>query len=142
MLEASLHPKADKLLVLKLDVGDHQRQVVAGIRSCYAPETLVGRKIVVVANLKPAKLRGEESQGMLLAASEGETISVLAPDAPVGAHAKVGTLEAASAKEIAIQDFAAFTIEARGGKVFFNGEPLLVGDAQVATDQPVTGKVK
>ena len=140
--EASLHPKADKLLVLKLDVGDHQRQVVAGIRSCYAPETLVGRKIVVVANLKPAKLRGEESQGMLLAASEGETISVLAPDAPVGTHAKVGTLEAASAKEIAIQDFAAFTIEARGGKVFFNGEPLLVGDAQVATDQPVTGKVK
>ena len=142
VLEAAFHPKADKLLVLKLDVGDHQRQVVAGIRSCYAPEELVGRKIVVVANLKPAKLRGEESQGMLLAASEGEIISVLAPDAPLGTHAKVGTLEAASPKEIAIQDFVAFTIEAREGKVFFNGEPLLVGDAQVSTDKPVTGKVK
>jgi len=142
VLEAEFHPKADKLLVLKLDVGDHQRQVVAGIRACYSPEQLVGRKIVVVANLKPATLRGVESQGMLLAASEGEVISALAPEAEVGSRLRVGSVETAATKEIGIQDFAAFTIEAREGKVFFNGEPLLAGEAQVTTDRPVTGKVK
>ena len=142
ILEAGFHPKADKLLVLKLEVGDHQRQIVAGIRACYAPEELVGRKIVVVANLKPATLRGVESQGMLLAASEGEVISALAPEAEVGSRLRVGNVETAATKEIGIQDFAAFTIEAREGKVFFNGEPLLAGDAQVTTDRPVTGKVK
>jgi methionyl-tRNA synthetase len=59
---------ADKLLKLQLDLGGEKRQIVAGIAKAYAPEQLVGKKIVVVANLKPAKLRGVESQGMLLAA--------------------------------------------------------------------------
>jgi methionyl-tRNA synthetase len=142
VLEAGIHPKADKLLILKLDVGDHQRQIVAGLRACYAPEDLVGRKIVVVANLKPATLRGVESQGMLLAAGEGEVVSVLAPEAEPGTRLSVGSVETAAAKEIGIQDFAAFAIEAREGKVFFNGEPLLAAGIQVATDRPVTGKVK
>jgi methionyl-tRNA synthetase len=64
-------PGADKLLKLVVDLGTEQRQIVAGIALAYAPEELVGRKIVVVANLKPAKLRGIESQGMLLAADAG-----------------------------------------------------------------------
>ena len=59
---------ADKLLKLQLDLGGEKRQIVAGIAKAYGPEQLVGKKIVVVANLKPAKLRGVESQGMLLAA--------------------------------------------------------------------------
>jgi len=59
---------ADKLLKLQLDLGTERRQIVAGIAKAYAPEALVGKSIVVVANLKPAKLRGVESQGMLLAA--------------------------------------------------------------------------
>jgi len=62
---------ADKLLKLQLDLGTEQRQIVAGIAKAYAPEDLVGKSIVVVANLKPAKLRGVESQGMLLAADAG-----------------------------------------------------------------------
>jgi methionyl-tRNA synthetase len=66
---------ADKLLKLQLDLGTEKRQIVAGIAKAYAPEQLVGKKIVVVANLKPAKLRGVESQGMLLAADlEGRPI--------------------------------------------------------------------
>jgi len=64
-------PGADKLLKLQLDLGTEQRQIVAGIAKAYAPEDLVGKSIVVVANLKPAKLRGVESQGMLLAADAG-----------------------------------------------------------------------
>ena len=67
---AEPHPNADRLLVLRVDLGGEQRQIVAGIRAHYAPETLVGRQVVVVANLEPAMLRGVESQGMLLAASE------------------------------------------------------------------------
>ena len=60
-------PKADKLLKLQLDMGYEQRQVVSGIAEHYEPEALVGQKVIVVANLKPVKLRGELSQGMILA---------------------------------------------------------------------------
>jgi len=62
--------KADKLLKLTVKLGDETRTVVSGIRKWYEPEALVGRKVVLVANLKPAKLRGIESQGMILAAED------------------------------------------------------------------------
>jgi methionyl-tRNA synthetase len=86
-------PKADKLLLLIVDIGEERpRQILAGIAQYYAPEQLVGRKIVVVANLKPRKLRGYESQGMLLAASVGEegkpVIATFAEDVPNGARLK------------------------------------------------------
>ena len=68
VVEASEIEGADRLLKLRISLGTEERQLVAGIKSAYAPEDLVGRNIVVVANLKPAKLRGVESQGMLLAA--------------------------------------------------------------------------
>ena len=69
ILEAKKHPKADKLLVFKVDVGTDVRQIVSGIAAHYDPQTLVGKKVVVVKNLAPVKLRGELSQGMLLCAS-------------------------------------------------------------------------
>jgi methionyl-tRNA synthetase len=62
-------PKSDKLLRLEVDIGTEVRQVLAGIAEAYAPETLVGRKVVIVANLAPRKLRGYESNGMIVAAS-------------------------------------------------------------------------
>jgi methionyl-tRNA synthetase len=86
---AELHPNADRLLVLKIDVGGEERQIVAGIRASYEPAALVGKQIVVVANLEPAKLRGLESQGMLLAARDGDRVVVLTPDAPVASGSKV-----------------------------------------------------
>ena len=91
VLEARPHPNADKLLLLQIDVGDEQKQIVAGIRQHYTPEQLVGRRIVVVNNLAPAMLRGETSHGMLLAATSGEQVVLLAPDDPecvVGAKVK------------------------------------------------------
>ena len=66
---AEPHPNADRLVVLKVDLGSEQRQIVAGIKKHYDPATLVGTQVVVVANLQPAKLMGIESQGMVLAAS-------------------------------------------------------------------------
>jgi methionyl-tRNA synthetase len=84
-------PKADKLLRLEIDIGTEVRQVVAGIAEAYAPETLIGRKVVIVANLAPRKLRGLESNGMIVAASLEGGRPVLASfleDVPVGARLK------------------------------------------------------
>lgn len=84
-------PKADKLLRLEIDIGTEVRQVLAGIADAYAPETLVGRKVVIVANLAPRKLRGLESNGMIVAASLEGGKPVLASfleDVPVGARLK------------------------------------------------------
>jgi methionyl-tRNA synthetase len=84
-------PKADKLLRLEIDIGSEVRQVLAGIAEAYAPETLVGRKVVIVANLAPRKLRGMESNGMIVAASLEGGKPVLAgflEDVPVGARLK------------------------------------------------------
>jgi methionyl-tRNA synthetase len=73
VLTAERIPKSDKLLRFTIDVGEEQpRQVLAGIAEYYEPETMIGRKVIVVANLKPRKLRGFESQGMVVAASVGE----------------------------------------------------------------------
>ena len=84
-------PKADKLLRLEIDIGTEVRQVLAGIAKAYAPETLIGRKVVIVANLAPRKLRGMESNGMIVAASLEDGKPVLAgflEDVPVGARLK------------------------------------------------------
>ena len=86
---AEPHPNADKLIVLQIDLGTEERQILAGIRNHYTAEELIGRQIVVVANLEPAKLRGLESQGMLLAASDEGRVIILTPDKPVPAGAKV-----------------------------------------------------
>ncbi len=64
-------PNADRLLRLEVDLGSERRQLVAGIAQSYEPETLVGKRVIVVSNLKPARIRGVESQGMLLAADLG-----------------------------------------------------------------------
>ncbi|WP_169976759.1 methionine--tRNA ligase subunit beta [Tautonia rosea] len=82
VLEARPHPNADKLLLLQVDLGDEQKQIVAGIKQHYSPEDLVGRLIVVVNNLEPAMLRGEASNGMLLAASSGDKVVLLTPADP------------------------------------------------------------
>ena len=82
---------ADKLLRLEVDIGSEVRQVVAGIAEAYAPETLVGRKVVIVANLAPRKLRGLESNGMIVAASAEGGKPVLCSfleDVPVGTRLK------------------------------------------------------
>jgi methionyl-tRNA synthetase len=89
VLEAGKIEGADKLLKLQIDLGGEKRQLVAGIALHYAPEELVGKTIVVVANLKPAKLRGVESEGMLLAASTGDTLKLVTVDGEIGPGASV-----------------------------------------------------
>jgi len=91
ILVAERVPKADKLLRLEVDLGYEKRQILAGIAQYYEPEKLVGRKIVIVANLAPRKMRGLESNGMLLAASLEDGAPVLAgflEEVPLGARLK------------------------------------------------------
>jgi methionyl-tRNA synthetase len=91
VLVAERIPKADKLLRLEVDLGYEKRQILAGIAQHYEPEKLIGRKIVIVANLAPRKMRGLESNGMLLAASLPDGAPVLAgflEEVPIGARLK------------------------------------------------------
>lgn len=90
VIEAEAVKKADKLLKLQLDLGYEKRQVVSGIAKFYKPEDLVGRKVICVTNLKPVKLRGELSEGMILAGSEdGElSLATIAESLPIGARVK------------------------------------------------------
>jgi methionyl-tRNA synthetase len=90
VLTAERVPKSEKLLKLQVDLGDEQRQIVAGIGKRYEPEPLIGKTIVIVANLKPAKLMGIESQGMVLAAGDQEVrgLVTLMDDAEPGTKVK------------------------------------------------------
>jgi methionyl-tRNA synthetase len=92
VIEAGDHPNADKLIVLKVDLGDQQRQIIAGLKGYYTPEELMGKEITVVTNLAPRMMRGLESQGMLLAASSADRskVVVLTPDAEIEPGASVG----------------------------------------------------
>lgn len=92
VLECKPHANADKLLVLQVELaGGERRQICAGIRAHYQPEQLVGKQVVIVANLEPRKLRGEVSQGMILAASDPATskVIVVSPSENVAPGSKV-----------------------------------------------------
>ncbi len=77
IVSAEKHPKADRLLVEQIDLGDETRQIVSGIAAAYKPEEVVGKKVIVVTNLKPVKLRGVESQGMILCASNEQDLDIV-----------------------------------------------------------------
>ena len=89
VLECERVPKADKLLKLQLSLGEERRQVVSGIAKYYEPEQLIGQKVILVANLKPVKLRGVESHGMILAASAGDDLVLATVSGPIPNGAQV-----------------------------------------------------
>lgn len=89
VIEAEQVKKADKLLKLRLDLGDHKRQVISGIAPYYKPEELIGKKVICVVNLKPVKLRGELSEGMILAGEKDGVLSLASVDENLPNGAKV-----------------------------------------------------
>lgn len=91
VLDCQPHPNADKLLVLQVDLGTEKRQICAGLRQFIAPESLIGKQIVVVANLAPRTMRGQVSQGMLLAATDPTTNQVItiSPSSPAAPGSRV-----------------------------------------------------
>ncbi len=131
------HPNADRLLVLDIDLGDEQRQIVAGIRTHYAPEELTGRHIVVVANLEPARLRGEVSEGMLLASQKGDQLGLLlAEGAPPGTRLQCETEPAAS---VSYKEFMSHELTSTPEGVTLNGAPVV--GAQLSMDRGVYGRL-
>lgn len=89
ILEVKDHPDADRLFVLKIKIGSEERQLVAGIKGHYSKEELVGKKIIVIVNLEPAVLRGVKSEGMLLAASEGDKVVLVTVDKDIESGSKL-----------------------------------------------------
>jgi len=134
------HPNADKLYVLQVDLGGERRQIVAGIRADYTADELRGRKIALLVNLQPAKLRGIQSNGMLLAGEDEHHVGLVLPpdDATVGTQ----ILGLRGAPGLSFSEFESYRLRVaeRGGVVFLgrDGEvriPLTVGDAQVKVDK-------
>ncbi len=100
--EVQEHPNADKLYITRVDLGDEQRTLVAGLKPYYEKEEMEGKKIVVVTNLEPAKLRGVKSEGMMLAAQDDDIVSLLQPEGDVGDQIQ-GTTKGAD--QISFSDF-------------------------------------
>ena len=77
------HPGADRLYIVRVVIGEEEREVVAGIKKGYSKEELLGKLVAIIENLEPAVIRGVESKGMILAVQDGETLAILSPDRPV-----------------------------------------------------------
>ncbi len=129
------HPDADKLYILKINLGKERRQVVAGLRQHYKKEELLNKKAVIVANLEHAKLRGVRSEGMLLAADNGKDVGILfAESSPVGEPAKFGDLEN-SAKRISFDNFTKIKMSVNNSRVFYNNKLLKAGKEEIKADK-------
>ncbi len=146
---AKKHPEADKLYIFSVEVGDEEpRQIVSGLVGHYEMDELVEKNIIVAYNLKPAKFRGEKSQGMLLAASigkgEDEIVDVIfVPDAKPGDRVTLQGCELPeeAPKRIKIDRFFETPIEAKGSVVQVAGIPLVLGEKPVTTLKVADGSV-
>jgi len=135
------HPEAEKLYVLEIDAGE-KRQLVAGLKPYLKPEELLGKKIIIVSNLKPAKLRGIESQGMLLAADVGEKVRVLeASNSAPGEQVFVEGIKPKSA-QIKYDDFAKLKITIKDKIAVYAGKPLKTSKEEVVADIEDDAKVR
>jgi len=133
IIDVKQHPDADKLYVISLDVGAYKRTIVSGLREYFKPEELKGRKIVLFANLEPAKLRGIKSEGMLLAADfdNGKKLSLLTSDDKIGERVFAKSKKT-PAKFIPYKDFARLKIVTdKKGEVIFSGDRLQTQKSKV-----------
>lgn len=139
IIDIKKHPKADKLFIEQVDLGDKTIQILSGLVDHYTTDTLLDKKIFVVSNLKPAKMRGEMSYGMLLAAENKEgTVEVI--DAK---EFEVGDTFSSQAKEqISFDEFLTLKLTLSDHLVSINGEPFIIKDKQVRTSQIKDGDVR
>jgi methionyl-tRNA synthetase len=144
IIKIERHPDAQKLYIESISLGAEERTIVSGLVPYYKEEELLGKNIILVSNLKPAKLRGIMSNGMLLAASAEGAVEVLfAPEAEPGSDVvlKGFTAPPADAPEIDIDAFFSIPITARGGGVFVGDTPLEAGGKPLQTERVKDGKV-
>jgi len=130
------HPDAEKLFVLRVNLGSEERTLVAGLRAHYTSEQLIGKHVIIVANLKPAKLRGIVSQGMVLAADAGGVVKVLeAPHAHPGEPVTIAGVKSGT-KEITIDDVINLKMTTTLQRVLVDGQPLCTPTGEIVVDMP------
>jgi len=137
--EARNHPDADQLFVLSVDLGeDEKRSICAGLRQHLAAEDLNGRKVIVLANLKPAVLRGVASAGMVLASdrADGAVVPVDPGDAPIGDLIGVEGIEATPKRKLSKSNFEKAPLTVRGGRVVYRDKPLRSSAGEVRCAAP------
>ena len=144
VLSVDDHPDAKKLYVLKIDLGNEKRQLVAGLKEFYKPEELVEKKIIVVCNLKPAKLRGVESQGMLLAADgkdgDKEIVGILSADAELGTSVCPEGYEPMPVSQLDFKQFQKYAmITDEKSNVLFKNQKLKAGSELVVAERVRAG---
>jgi methionyl-tRNA synthetase len=140
IISVEKHPEADKLYIEKILVGDEERTIVSGLVPHYTKEELEGKNVIIVYNLKPAKLRGVFSKGMLLAAGEGDKVGILhCPHMKPGDKITFKGIHSEPTEEITVDEFFKTTIEAKQGKVFIDGHEL---EGKIVIDKNLEGKVK
>jgi methionyl-tRNA synthetase len=123
--EVKDHPNADSLYILQVNFGKEDRQIVSGLKKYFTPEELVGKKRVFCINLKPAKLRGELSKGMILAADDGENLALLEADkTPVGEEVQFSGLDN-NDREITFNDFKKVSMIIKDGFVYYEDKKLV-----------------
>ena len=133
VLSVENHPESDKLYVLKIDLGTEKRQLVAGLKQYLKPKEIEGKKIIIISNLKPAKLRGIESQGMLLAAEKNGVVRLLEAEKSNPGES-VYVMEPKPEKQVTIDEFAKIQLEVKERKVFYKGQPLRTGKEEIIAD--------
>lgn len=140
--KAEPHPDADKLVVLQVEIGKEKRQIVAGILRYYSTDELVGKNIVVVTNLKPARLRGFDSNGMLLAAVKSGRVKLL--EAPNSKHGEPVFVEDAdiNREQISIEEFSKVKMKVKDRKVLYNGKTLKTEKEEISADIEDSAKVE
>ncbi len=138
------HPSADKLYVLKIDLGDEQRQLCAGLKPFYPdPNDLLGKHLAVVTNLAPANLRGELSEGMLLAGDDGVNVGILNPqNSKPGDQVKVDGIDEYKTDILQFEDFMKYTFEAKDGKAYLMGKLLKTDSETIPIERVLNGRIR
>jgi methionyl-tRNA synthetase len=134
------HPNADKLYIILVDLGKVERdlQIVSGMRDYYKKEDLLGKKIVILRNLKPAVFRGIESNGMLLAALDGETLGLLVGDkSKPGAKIIVEESEDEPEEQLTFSDWQKIKITVSDNHPIFDGKKLKTEKEEISLDKSV-----
>lgn len=136
VLNVGDHPNAERLYLVEVDLGEGTpRQLVAGLKSFFTPDELLGKGLVVVTNLKPSKIRGEYSQGMLLAAEKDESVVLLNPgDASIGSTVLAKGLASVPGNNLKFKKFEEVTFDVKNRRVCVSGRPLLAGGKEVRVE--------
>ncbi|MFC1804065.1 methionine--tRNA ligase [Thermoproteota archaeon] len=138
------HPGADKLYILKIDLGIEQKQLCAGLKPFYPnPKDLLGKNLVVVTNLEPTKLRGELSEGMLLAGDDGKNVGILTPNlSKPGDQVYIDDVSEYSTDLITFDDFMKYTFEAKESKAYLQGKLLKTDFEDITLEKVKNGKIR